>query len=91
MKRARDPSIAPRVAKLLRYIAAVEAEGERTVVFRFSRVYAEQLYDATFHTAMLPAHLLAALPPRQPGAVGLRVAPGRQRPVPVGATAFRAS
>ncbi len=63
MKRARDPSISPRVAKLLRYITAVEAEGDRTVVFRFARVYAEQLYDATFHTAMLPAHLLAGLPP----------------------------
>jgi peptide/nickel transport system substrate-binding protein len=40
----------------------VEAEGERTVVFHFARAYAEQLYDATFHTAMLPAHLLAKLP-----------------------------
>jgi peptide/nickel transport system substrate-binding protein len=32
------------------------------VVFRFTEVYAEQLYDATFHVAILPAHLLAALP-----------------------------
>ncbi len=63
MGRARNPEIAPRVAKLLQYITSVEVEGERTVVFRFSRVYAEQFYDATFHTAMLPAHLLAALPP----------------------------
>ena len=63
MGRARNPAIAPRVAKLLKHIASVGAEGERTVVFRFSRAYAEQLYDATFHTAMLPAHLLAALPP----------------------------
>jgi peptide/nickel transport system substrate-binding protein len=63
MMRARDTTIAPRVAKLLRYIQSVEAEGDRTVVFRFTRVYAEQLYDATFHTAMLPAHLLAGLPP----------------------------
>jgi peptide/nickel transport system substrate-binding protein len=63
MMRARDSTIAPRVAKLLRYIQSVEAEGDRTVVFRFTRVYSEQLYDATFHTAMLPAHLLAGLPP----------------------------
>jgi peptide/nickel transport system substrate-binding protein len=63
MSRARNPAISPRVAKLLRYITGVEAEGDRTVVFRFARVYAEQLYDATFHTAMLPAHLLAGLPP----------------------------
>ncbi len=26
-------------------------------------MYAEQLYDATFHVAILPAHLLAGLPP----------------------------
>jgi peptide/nickel transport system substrate-binding protein len=32
------------------------------VVFRFTEVYAEQLYDATFHVAILPAHLLAVLP-----------------------------
>ena len=38
----------------------VEAEGDRRVVFRFREVYAEQLYDATFHVAILPAHLLAA-------------------------------
>jgi peptide/nickel transport system substrate-binding protein len=63
MSRARNPAISPRVAKLLRYVTGVEAEGDRRVVFRFARVYAEQLYDATFHTAMLPAHLLAGLPP----------------------------
>ena len=63
MKRARDPRIAPSLAKPLRYIKSVEAEGDRTVVFRFTRVYAEQLYDATYHAAVLPAHLLAALPP----------------------------
>jgi peptide/nickel transport system substrate-binding protein len=62
MQRARNPSIAPRVAKLLRFITGVEAEGDRTVVFHFARAYAEQLYDATFHTAMLPEHLLAQLP-----------------------------
>ena len=32
------------------------------VVFRFREVYAEQLYDATFHTAIVPAHLLEQLP-----------------------------
>jgi peptide/nickel transport system substrate-binding protein len=63
LDRARNPAISPKSATLLRYIAAVEAEGERTVIVRFSRVYGEQLYDATFHVAPLPAHLLAALPP----------------------------
>jgi peptide/nickel transport system substrate-binding protein len=32
-------------------------------VFRYSRPYAEQLYDAVYHAAPLPAHLLAKIPP----------------------------
>ena len=60
--RARDPAIAPRLADLLRHITSVTAEGERRVVFRFSHPYAEQLYDATFHVAPLPAHLLDTIP-----------------------------
>lgn len=62
-RRARDPEIAPRLAQVTRRIASVEAEDDRHVVFRFSEVYAEQLYDASFHVAILPAHLLADLPP----------------------------
>jgi peptide/nickel transport system substrate-binding protein len=61
--RARDSTIAPRLANVTRRIASVAAEGEHRVVFRFREVYAEQLYDATFHVAILPAHLLADLPP----------------------------
>ncbi len=61
-ERARDIQIAPRTANLLRQVVAVTAEGDRQVVFRFSRPYAEQLYDATFHVAILPAHLLASIP-----------------------------
>ena len=60
--RARDPAIAPKLAGHLRNIAAVEAEGDRTIVFRFTRSYAEQMYDAVFHVAPLPAHLLATIP-----------------------------
>jgi peptide/nickel transport system substrate-binding protein len=63
MRRARDPAIAPRLANVTRRIAAVEAEGDRVVVFRFRERYAEQFYDATFHTAIIPAHLLEHLPP----------------------------
>jgi peptide/nickel transport system substrate-binding protein len=62
-RRARDPSIAPRLANVTRRLAGVEAEGEHRVVFSFTEVYSEQLYDATFHVAILPAHLLAGLPP----------------------------
>jgi peptide/nickel transport system substrate-binding protein len=60
--RARDSTIAPRLANVTSRIASVEAEGDHRVVFRFKQVYSEQLYDATFHVAILPAHLLAALP-----------------------------
>jgi peptide/nickel transport system substrate-binding protein len=62
-KRAQNPSIAPRLANLLRHITSVTAEGERRVVFRFSHPYSEQLYDATFHVAPLPEHLLDSIPP----------------------------
>lgn len=63
--RARDPAIAPKLAVLHKHIAEVRAEGEQTVVFRFSRAYAEQLYDATYHVAPLPAHLLSGVPPKE--------------------------
>jgi peptide/nickel transport system substrate-binding protein len=63
MRRARDSTIAPRLANVTRRIAGVEAEGDHRVVVRFRQAYAEQLYDATFHTAILPAHLLERLPP----------------------------
>jgi peptide/nickel transport system substrate-binding protein len=63
MERARDRSVSPRLADLLKHITAVTAEGEERVVFRFSHPYAEQLYDATFHVAPIPAHLLDTIPP----------------------------
>jgi peptide/nickel transport system substrate-binding protein len=62
MERARNRTIAPRLAELLKHVTAVSAEGERRVVFRFSHPYAEQLYDATFHVAPLPSHLLDTVP-----------------------------
>jgi peptide/nickel transport system substrate-binding protein len=62
MERARNPNIAPRLADVLKHIVTVTADGERRVVFRFSHPYAEQVYDATFHVAPLPAHLLDTIP-----------------------------
>ena len=62
--RARDSTITPRLASLLRRIAGVTAQGDHQVTFRFKEVYAEQLYDTSFYVAILPAHLLARLPPR---------------------------
>lgn len=58
---ARDPKRSPRLARPLRWLANVAAEGDRRVVFTFSRVYAEQLYDAVHHVQPLPAHLVAGL------------------------------
>ena len=63
--RARDPAIAPKLAGHLRHVRAVEAEGERTIVFRFTQAYAEQVYDAVYHVAPLPAHLLGSVPPAE--------------------------
>jgi peptide/nickel transport system substrate-binding protein len=60
--RARNPALNRQLASLLQPVADVRAEGERTVVVRFSRAYPEQLYDATFHVAPLPAHLLSGVP-----------------------------
>lgn len=61
--RARNPTLAPKLSRLLRRIVAVTAESDRRVVFRYARPYAEQLYDAVYHAAPLPAHLLAKIPP----------------------------
>ncbi len=61
-RRARDPAVSGRLADLLRRVASVTAEGDRRVVFRYTEPYGEQLYDAAFHVAPLPAHLLASIP-----------------------------
>jgi peptide/nickel transport system substrate-binding protein len=63
LERAKNPAIAPKLADLLRRVESVKAEGDRRVVFRFSEAYPEQLYDATFHVAPLPSHLLDTIPP----------------------------
>lgn len=65
--RAKNPDIAPRLADLLRQITSVTAEGDSRVVFRFARPYAEQFYDATYHVAPIPAHLLDSIPPDSVG------------------------
>jgi peptide/nickel transport system substrate-binding protein len=61
--RARNPALAPGLSRLLRRIVSVTAEGEHRVVFRYARPYGEQFYDAVYHAAPLPAHLLARIRP----------------------------
>lgn len=62
-ERARNPKLVPTLARLLRDVESVTADGERRFTIRFTRAYPEQLYDATYHVLVLPAHLLASLPP----------------------------
>jgi peptide/nickel transport system substrate-binding protein len=52
----------PDVARALRRITSVQAEGDRRVVFTFSQPYGEQFYDATYHLLIVPQHLLSAIP-----------------------------
>ena len=40
----------------------LEVEDERTVLVRFAEPSTEQLYDATFHVRVIPAHIWAGLP-----------------------------
>ena len=65
--RAKNPDIAPRLADLLRQITSVTAAGDSRIVFRFARPYGEQLYDASYHVAPIPAHLLDSIPPDSVG------------------------
>jgi peptide/nickel transport system substrate-binding protein len=62
LERARDSTIAPEQALLLRRIASVAADGPGRVVFRFRHAYAEQMFDAVFQAPPLPAHLLDSIP-----------------------------
>ncbi|MGH7585688.1 MAG: peptide ABC transporter substrate-binding protein [Gemmatimonadales bacterium] len=61
LDRARDPATGGRYAVYLGEIAGVTAEGDRVALVRFRRAYGEQLYDATYHVAPLPAHLVEGL------------------------------
>lgn len=61
--RARDPSVSPTLATLLRNIAAVTALDDRHVSVSFVRAYPSQFYDAIYQVQILPAHLLEQLAP----------------------------
>jgi len=63
--RTRDSTIDPQRALLLRHLVSVTAEGDRRVVLRFRRAYAEQFYDATWQVQLLPAHLVDTIPPER--------------------------
>lgn len=75
LERGRDPNLSPQLSTLLRRIESVVAETDHRVTVRFREAYAEQLYDATYHTPPLPAHLLAGIPPESLAAAAFVTAP----------------
>lgn len=74
-ERIRQPGVDPQANLLTRHIASVAAEGPSRVVFRFSRNYPEQFYDAIEHVAPLPAHLVDTIPAARIAASAFAQAP----------------
>ncbi len=58
----RDSTIGAIALARLNRIAAVTATDERTLVVRFSHPYAEQFFDAVYHTRIIPKHVLDSVP-----------------------------
>jgi peptide/nickel transport system substrate-binding protein len=59
---ARDPSVDPSRALLLRRLTSATAEDPQHLVVRFSEAYDEQFYDVIYHVSPLPAHLIDTVP-----------------------------
>jgi peptide/nickel transport system substrate-binding protein len=59
---ARDSTVDPGRALLLRHVASAAAEDVAHLVVRFTEPYDEQFYDAVYHVSPLPAHLLDTVP-----------------------------
>jgi len=57
-----DTLVGSRFRPNLAAIDSVTARDSLTAVFHFARWYPEQLYDATYHTRILPRHLLDSIP-----------------------------
>jgi len=74
-ERIRTPGVDPQANLLTRFITAVTAEGDRTVVFHFSRRYPEQFFDAVNHVSPLPAHLVDTIAPARLAASAFAQAP----------------
>jgi peptide/nickel transport system substrate-binding protein len=52
-----DPKLETETGDLLRNTLHAEAEDSTTLVVHFQRAYPEQLYDATYHVRVIPAHI----------------------------------
>jgi len=60
-----DPALDTEARAALEGQVTVTAEDSSTVRLRFARAYPEQLYDATWHVRILPAHIWQAIPREQ--------------------------
>ena len=78
----RDTLVASRFGPNLAAIDSVTVRDSLTAVYHFARWYPEQLYDATYHTKVLPKHLLDTIPPARLSSAAF----GRS---PVGSGPFR--
>ena len=77
-----DTLVGSRFRPNLAAIDSVTAPDSLTAVFHFARWYPEQLYDATYHTRILPRHLLDTIPRE-------RLASSAFARAPVGSGPFR--
>jgi peptide/nickel transport system substrate-binding protein len=59
---ARDSTVDPQLALLVRHVASATAADDSHLVVRFDEAYDEQLYDAVYHVSPLPAHLVDTIP-----------------------------
>lgn len=57
-----DPSLDTEAGPALQGQVTVTAEDSATVLVRFARAYPEQMYDATWHVRIIPAHLWSSVP-----------------------------
>lgn len=57
-----DPALDTEARAVLEGQVAAAAEDSATVLLRFARAYPEQLYDATWHVRILPAHIWEPMP-----------------------------
>lgn len=78
----RDTLVDSRFRPNLDAIDSVTVRDSLTAVFHFHRWYPEELYDATYHTKVLPRHLLDTIPPG-------RLASSAFARAPVGSGPFR--
>lgn len=60
-----DPALQTNTASLLTEIDSVQVRDSATAVFWFRERYPEQFFDAVYHMHIVPAHLLANVPPAQ--------------------------